>query len=114
MGRELADWAREHADLLLGRFAAEVTLDAVGEIVGTQAVTVVHIEALFDELEARGVVVQDGLGAQVSGLLEQVLAAARRLRARGASVAPAAVAAESGLSEREVRVALLFVHVLER
>ncbi len=61
-----------------------------------------------------GVVVRQAFEANVRGLLGQVLAAARSLRAERRSIAPAAIAERSGLSEREVRVALLYAHVLER
>lgn len=108
------DWVLRHVELLLERYPGGITLDAVGEVVGAQAVTPAAIEALFDELEARGIEVQDGLSAELSALLEVVLIAARALRLRGQRLSPAAVALEAGKSEREVRVALLFAQVLER
>ena len=109
-----SDWVLRHVELLLERYPEGITLDAVGEVVGAQAVSAADIEALFDALDARGVTVADGLGAQMSVLLERVLEAARALRARGERLSPAAVAQQSGIGEREVRVALLFARVLGR
>jgi len=109
-----SDWVFRHVALLLERHPDGITLDAIGEAVGAQRVSVTDIEALFDELERRGVAVEDGLSAELPILLERVLGAARALRARGEALSPAAVARECGAGEREVRVALLFARVLER
>jgi hypothetical protein len=113
MSELLADWVRRHVELLREQGDA-ISLDAVGEVVGAQPVSVQHIEALLDALEADGLVVRETFEANLGGLLERVLLAARTLRSEGRSIAPAEVATRSGLSVREVRVALLYAHVLER
>jgi len=109
-----SDWVHRHVGLLIERYPEGITLDAVGEVVGAQRVSVTDIEALFEELERRGIAVADGLSAELPVLLNRVLGAARALRGRGVPLSPAAVAAECGAGEREVRVALLFARVLER
>ena len=114
MSESLADWVTRHVELLRERHGDDVTLDAVGEIVGAQLVGVQHIEALLDALEGEGLVVREAFETSLGGLLERVLIAARSLRVEGRSIAPADVASRSGLSVREVRVALLYAHVLER
>jgi len=114
MAESLAEWVRRHVELLREGHGQAITLDAVGEVVGAQAVGVEHIEALLDALEADGLVVRETFETNLGGLLERVLLAARTLRSEGRSIAPAEVATRSGLSVREVRVALLYAHVLER
>jgi DNA-binding MarR family transcriptional regulator len=114
MGESLSEWVRRHVDLLRRLHPEGITLDSVGEAVGSQAIGVEHVEALLDALEAEGLVSRQPLEADLAGLLVEVLGAARALRAQGRSIAPKSLAAHAGLSEREVRVALLYAHVLER
>jgi len=108
------DWVARHVELLRLAHPEGITLDAVGEVVGAQLVGVEHIEALLDALEARGLIVREPLEADLAGLLARVLTAARALRAEGRPLAPAELALRAGVSEREVRVALLYAHVLQR
>lgn len=114
MHEPLTEWVRRHVELLRRQHPEGITLDSVGEAIGAQAIGVEHIEALLDALEADGLVSRQPLEADLAGLLLQVLGAARALRAQGRSIAPADLATHAGLSEREVRVALLYAHVLER
>src|SRR5690606_41194987 len=58
------------------------TLDAVGEVIGAQAVGMEHIEALLDALEAEGLAAREVLVPDLSATLRTVLRAARELRAR--------------------------------
>lgn len=107
----LESWVREHVALLSGR-GPRISLDELGEVVGAAAVTPIHIERLIDALEAEGFQVGDE-GREVSVLLRQVLVAARVLKAEGRAPSPRNIAERSGLSLREVRVALLFADVLK-
>jgi DNA-binding MarR family transcriptional regulator len=114
MSEALTEWVKRHVALLRDLHPEGITLDAVGEAVGAQAIGVEHIEALLDALEAEGLALRQPLEADLAGLLLRVLRAARALRAQGRSIAPPDLAKQASLSEREVRVALLYAHVLER
>ena len=102
------------ADGGTGAAKLRVTLDQVGESIGIEAVTAPQIDELITALEAAGILVESELGPGVQPLLHRVLLAARQLKSQGASVAPERVAEASGLSVREVRVALLYAEVLYR
>jgi len=114
MRETLSAWVERHVELLRRLHPGGVTLDAMGEVIGAQAIGVEYVEALLDALEAEDLVSRQPLEADLAGLLVKVLGAARALRAQGRSIAPSELATHAGISEREVRVALLYAHVLER
>jgi uncharacterized protein YidB (DUF937 family) len=108
---------REVLDLLLAGSApgAELTLDAVGDALGDRPVTPDEIGWLLDELEAAGRRVGDAPRASAVAALGDVLASARALRQElGRPARVDELSARSGLSEGEVRRALLFARVMSR
>lgn len=108
---------REALELLLAASApgAELTLDAVGDALGDRPVTPEEIGWLLDELEAAGRRVGDAPGVGAVAALGGVLVSARALRDElGRSARVDEIAARSGLSEGEVRRALLFARVMGR
>ena len=93
----------------------EITLDEVGEAVGTMAIAPAEIEALLDALEARGRRVVAPQGGSGETHLRHVLHAARTLRAElGRTPTPDEIAARSGLSLVDVRRALALSQVMRR
>lgn len=100
---------------LLARAGDSVSLDEIGEAIGTTAVSMPDIEALFDALESHGKRIAEPPAAKVSASLRTVLAAARDLaRETGETPTPQAIARRAGLSLEEVRRALLFATVVQR
>lgn len=91
-----------------------VTLDAVGEALGTLAITPEDIDALLAALEAAGrnIVGPEGGGGEAR--LLRVLAAARALRDEGTRPSVPAIAVRTGLREDEVRSALALARVMQR
>ena len=95
--------------------AAEVSLDAIGEAIGTRAVSQAEIDDMIAALEARGVRVVGPEGGGGEERLRVVVTTARALRGElGRSPKPAEIAARSGLIEDEVRRALALVQVMQR
>ena len=89
-----------------------VTLDAIGDAIGSGAIDTAQIEQLLNELESKGrtVVAPEG-GAGVASL-RKVLPAARAIASEiGRTARIGDIAARTGLSEDEVRAAR---EVLER
>lgn len=105
-------WVELVADNLLAEDPTVVTLDAIGEAIGTEAVTLQDIEALVDHLEARGAEVGGPNEPNLPELLKRVLEVARELKMAGTQPTLERVAKASGLSPRAVRVALLYADVL--
>jgi hypothetical protein len=95
--------------------SGEVTLDAIGEALGTRAASHDDVDAILHALEARGrrvVAPEDGGGEEK---LRRVLATARALLAEGGKKPSVAeIAARSGLAEDEVRHALALARVIQR
>lgn len=91
-----------------------VSLDEIGEAIGLDWATADQIESLFQKLEAQGFAVADESPASLAPLLAQVLAAARELRTAGLGKTPSSIAERTGLTPRQVRVALLYGEVLGR
>ena len=105
------------ADALLVASAStgEVHLDAVGEAIGTRAITTPEIEAILDALEAAGRKVVGPEGGAGEERLKTVIATARALAPElGRKPTVAEIAARSGLSEDDVRHALFLVKVMQR
>lgn len=100
---------------LLARPEDAISLDEIGEAIGTVAVSMQDVEALFAALEAHGKRVAEPPAAAVSASLHVVLAAARDLsRETGETPTPQAIARRAGLPLDEVRRALLFATVVQR
>ncbi len=93
----------------------EVTLDAIGEAIGTRAVSHDDVDAIMRALEAKGRRVTGPEGGGGEERLRSVLAAARVLVAElGRKPTIAEIAARSGLSEDHVRHALSLARVMQR
>jgi hypothetical protein len=100
---------------LLREHPERVTLDELGEAVGTAAITPPEIDELVSALEAEGRAV--GLEATPGATehLARALGAARELRqSLGRLPNAAEVAARAGLRPEDVRLALLFARVIQR
>jgi len=97
---------------LLQNRANELSLDLIGEAIGTEMITAGEIEELFNSLERAG----RRIGADTSNVRKNlgiVLTEARRLRvARNDVPDVAAIASASKLTPGEVRAALLYASVL--
>jgi hypothetical protein len=94
---------------------AKVELDAIGNALGSMAVSTEDIDALMTELERRGreIVAPTGGGAELH--LGRVVAAARRLKtalARRPTLSE--VAEEAKLTSEQVLVALALLRVMQR
>ncbi|MDB4937908.1 MAG: hypothetical protein JWP87_4880 [Labilithrix sp.] len=95
--------------------AGEVQLDSVGEAIGARAVSAVEIEAILDALERKGRTLIGPEGGAGEARLKAVVAAARTLTPTlGRKPTVAEIATESGLSEADVRHALLLVKIMQR
>ncbi|CAN5838762.1 hypothetical protein BH11MYX4_BH11MYX4_23780 [soil metagenome] len=105
------------ADALLAASAEshEVTLDAIGQAIGTRAVTPVEIDALIATLEAAGRSITGPQGGAGEDRLKAVVAAVRLLRPElGRAPSPGEIATKAGLSEDDVRHALTLLKVMQR
>jgi hypothetical protein len=95
--------------------SGKVHLDAVGEALGSMAVSTDEIDALLQALEAQGREVTAPSGAGAERFLRQVVAAARALKARlPHRPTLAEVAAEAELTPDQVLMALALLRVMQR
>jgi hypothetical protein len=100
---------------LLARGAGAVSLDDIGDAIGTIGVGVEDVEELFAALERHGRVIAEPDSSSLAATLAVVLAAARDLRReRGTVPSPPEIAARAGLPLAAVRRALLFASVVQR
>jgi DNA-binding MarR family transcriptional regulator len=100
---------------LLAPGARSVSLDEIAAVIGAASVTPPDIEALIDELENAGCTVGEEAKDSARELLALVLRAARELRTTlGRSPTTPEIAEHSGLSQSQVKSALLFAQVLQR
>lgn len=106
---------------VLARLIAEseqtrlVTLDAIGEAVGTHAVSADEIDALFAALEARGRTIASPAGGNGEQLLQSVVKAARELKGNSPRrLTIDDVARQAGLSREQVIAALALLHIMQR
>ncbi len=106
----VARWAA----LLIARHTSVVSLNDIGDVIGAAAATPDDIEALFLCLETAGRTISTEEVERPQQSLRAVLRAARALKARGETASTAAIARETGLSQEQVRGALLFAQVLQR
>ena len=103
------------ARALLALEAPVLSLDDVGEALGTLRVTQDEIDALFSWLEAQGRAIGDPVGRGAAELLADVLGTARTLRAElGRAPQPREIAERSSLSLAAVQRALWFARILQR
>jgi len=101
-------------DELLRRPESALSLDSIGDAIGTRAVTSDEIGALFDALEAAGRSIAPPPTSARQSLIG-VLGSARQLKQElGRSPTSLEIAARSGLSTDDVRLALLFARILQR
>lgn len=99
---------------LLNRKGRTLTLDTIGEAIGTEQISQAEIEELFQSLEEAGREI-DATAPDVRLHLELVVREARRLRARhGSNPDVRALAEATKLTPSEVRTALLYASVLGR
>lgn len=93
----------------------KVSLDQIGDAIGTKAVSTDEIELVFATLEARGVEITGPEGGGGEERLRQVVASARTLAGSlGRRATIAEIAADAGLTELEVRHALALARVMQR
>ena len=102
-------------EALLARPEQALSLDVIGEALGTLNVSSEDIDALFSWLEARGRHIGDeAIGTASTGLAE-VLRAARALKTSlGRTPSAQEIAGHSGLPLDAVRRALLFAQIVQR
>jgi len=92
-----------------------LSLDQVGDAIGTRRITPDEIDELFTWLEAQGRVIGDPVGRGSLELLSEVLGLARQLKTDlGRTPRPEEIAASSGLSLAAVQRALWFARILQR
>lgn len=107
-------WVPRVLKELLAGGPRAVTLDEIGDAIGLELASPQQIELLFDRLEAAGATVVQPPPGSLFPQLRRVLDAARQLRSTGQMTEITAIAHLTGLSAREVRVALLYGEVLGR
>ena len=93
---------------------ATLTIDDVGNAIGTRAVTPPEIDEMIALLEKSGRHVQAPEGQHGESHLKKVIAAARALRAEGVTARAEDIAARTGLTRAEVEHALALVRVMQR
>lgn len=99
-----------------------ITLDAIGEAIGTRAVSSDDIDLMLSMIEERGRRVvsaggegREGEGGRGEANLKRVLDAARVLRAElGRPPRPDELAARAGLSREDVHHALALARIMQR
>jgi hypothetical protein len=95
--------------------ARHVSLDALGEAIGTRAVTTDEIEAIVAALEAEGRTVGEPEAALGAARLAAVLEAARALaKELGRAPTRSEIAARAGMTDEAVRHALELAKVMQR
>src|SRR5688572_20205385 len=90
-----------------------VSLDEIGEALGTEVASADDVDAILAALEARGRTVVSPSAGDMKAHLRDVLAAARAIATRtGRKAKPAEIAQETGLAESSVRAALMLGRVM--
>lgn len=98
-----------------GETSRSLTLDEIGEALGTTVASADDVDAMLTALEAAGRVILSPETGDATGRLRQVLGAARDLRARnGRRPTPAEIAEQTALPVGSVRAALLLGRVMGR
>jgi len=117
VGRGLRAELQAIVDTLLAasESSSEIHLDAVGEAIGTRAISTPEIEAIIDALEGAGRKLVGPAGGAGEDRLKTVITTARTLGPElGRKPTVAEIAGRAGLSEDEVRHALFLVKVMQR
>jgi hypothetical protein len=105
---------REVFDQLLRSGPRPISLDEIGEAIGTRAVSTTEIEELLDALTQAGVVIDEPV-VNLRSDLRDVLGAARTLRTElGRAPTTFEIAVQLGKPDSTVRAALLFGSILGR
>jgi hypothetical protein len=92
-----------------------VSLDTIGDELGTAAIDSTQIDQLLTDLEAAGRTIDPPTGASGVAALRKVGAAARALaKEHGRTARVPEIAERAGLTEDEVRRALLLARVMGR
>jgi hypothetical protein len=102
---------------LLARSAdtRQITLDAIGEAIGTLAVSTDDVDAVMAALEAEGRAIVGPEGARGASTLQRVIPAARALAASlGRKPTLDEIAAATGIDVEDVRHALALGSVMGR
>lgn len=100
------------ADVAVG---AAISLDALGEAIGTRAVSTSEIELMITCIEESGRTVSAPAAGSGEGKLARVVAAARALSAElGRRPTSREVAERAGLAPDEVRQALMLLTIMQR
>lgn len=93
----------------------ELTLDAIGDAIGTKAISPPEIDQLMGALESAGRTVLGPTGGDGEQHLKKVVAAIRPLTSvLGRKPTPQEIAEQSGLSLLEVKHALALAKVMQR
>ena len=93
---------------------ATLTIDDIGDAIGTRAAAPPEIDAMIELLEKSGRRVQAPEGQHGESHLKKVIAAARELRAEGVTARAEDIATRTGLTRDEVEHALALVRVMQR
>lgn len=92
-----------------------IPLDAIGEAIGTNAISTDEIDALFTALEQRGRMIASPAGGSGEALLKRVVTAARELkRDAPRRLTIEDVAQQAGLTREQVISALALLHIMQR
>lgn len=92
-----------------------IALDALGQAIGTLAISTEEIEAIFVQLEVAGRHVSAPPGGGGEARLKRVIDAARALKAESAGRPPLSeVAQRAGLTRDEVLGALFLLRIMQR
>ncbi len=114
----MADIVRQLYDLVLAQLSQKssrsITLDELGDAVGTRSITAAQIEALIVALEEAGVTVGGDQQPDLKQLLKTVVQTALVLRRQGERPTAATIARASGLSSSAVKIALLYSEVIRK
>ena len=113
MADDSETWIDEVATNLLAGGARSLSLDEVGDALGDRAVGADEVEKLLQRLESHGARIDNFVSEGLAPLLKQVISFARELREQGHNPSPSLIAKTSGLTVREVRVALLYFDVIK-
>src|SRR4051794_19715127 len=115
--REMRPPLQAALDALLARNAAKrhVTLDEIGDALGTMAVTTDEIDAFMTELENAGFSLDSPPGPKGEETLRTVLEVARALRAEtGRNPSALEISARAGIPLEHVQHALALARVMSR
>jgi hypothetical protein len=97
------------------QWSMSITIDAIGDAIGTVAVSTDDVDALLDVLERAGRAIVAPEGQRGVANLQKVLAAVRELAARGGKKPTIPeIAAHTGIGETDVRHALALGRVMGR